>query len=286
MLPGGVETEPPADNRADVKIAAGPVSTEFPRDARYSSEYLIHGSSVILRIPRIGRFCIDSGRRITVDAQINANHADLIAYLKGSVLAILLHQRQAMPLHASCVARNGQAIAFLGNSATGKSTMAALFAGNGFRLICDDVLVHRDDDEGAIVLPSDNSTKLWRDSATALNLADGAVQEGPSNVKHARPTGAAGMAGVNRLRALFMLSWLFPLSADPEIRPVSEIQAFSQVRKNIYRDQLVAALDLEGQYMTRIAKLISAVPVFILARPPNFSAIDGITELVADRVGV
>ena len=38
--------------------------------------------------------------------------------------------------------------------------------------------------------------------------------------------------------------------------------------------------------MSRIARLISTVPVFTLARPPDYTAIDEIPGLVADRVGI
>ena len=286
LLPGAVAMEPRTGECADVEILSGPVSVRFPEEARYASEYLIHASQVILNIPKVGRFCVDGGKRITVDPQKNVSTSELMAYLKGSVLAILLHQRDAMPLHASCVARNGRAVAFLGDSAAGKSTMAALFSARGYDLICDDVLIHSADEAGIRVLPSDHSTKLWHDSASVLQLDNEPGSTDPTVAKKLIPTDAAEMTDVHRLAGLFVLSWIFPLTAGPEIRPVSEIEAFSKLRQNIFRDQLVDALDLEGRYMSRIARLISTVPVFTLARPPDYAAIDEIPDLVADRVGI
>ena len=278
--------EPRTDECADVEIMSGPVPARFPEGARYSSEYLIHGSQVILNIPRVGRFCVDGGNRITVDPQKNVTTPDLMTYLKGSVLAILLHQRNMMPLHASCVARNGKAVAFLGDSAAGKSTMAALFSAHGYDLICDDVLVHFGDEGGIRVLPSDRSTRLWRDSASVLQLDNEPGSADTAVAKRVIPADAAEITDVHRLAGLFVLSWIFPFTAGPEIRPVSEIEAFSKLRQNIFRNQLIDTLDLESRYMSRIARLIGTIPVFILARPPNYAAIDEIPSLVADRVGI
>ena len=164
--------------------------------------------------------------------------------------------------------------------------MAAAFTRHGFELICDDVLVHRKDDDGIVVLPSDNSTKLWPDSVSALDLAGGAEADRPPGDKHVMPAAAAVRNRAHRLRGIFVLSWIYPPTAAPEITTATEITAFSLLRRNIYRDQLVAALDLEGQYMSTIAKLIDAVPVFSLARPVDLSVVGAIPDLVAERLGV
>ena len=164
--------------------------------------------------------------------------------------------------------------------------MAALFTRCGFDLISDDVLVHRAHRDSIAVLPSDCSARLWRDSAAALRLVNGGGRPATDSVKQTVSIPVAEMTDVHRLQAIFVLSWLYPASAKAEIRAVQAFRAFSGLRKNIYRDQLVAALDLEGQYMSKIATLVSAVPVFVLARSPDFSGIGDIPGQVADRVEV
>ncbi|QBX54620.1 hypothetical protein EXE58_03475 [Nocardioides seonyuensis] len=65
----------------------------------------------------------------------------------GTVLSYLLLLRDEVVLHASAVDIGGRAIAFVGSSGMGKSTMATLMCRDGGLLITDDVLrVTRDED--------------------------------------------------------------------------------------------------------------------------------------------
>lgn len=58
----------------------------------------------------------------------------------GAMLALQLYLRGHSVLHASAVELDGSALAFLGSSGQGKSTMAALQCADGAALITDDVL--------------------------------------------------------------------------------------------------------------------------------------------------
>lgn len=64
----------------------------------------------------------------------------LQTYLLGRVLSHALVKRGQEPLHASAVVVDGLAIAFLGSSTFGKSSLAACFVGAGFAFLTDDVL--------------------------------------------------------------------------------------------------------------------------------------------------
>lgn len=61
--------------------------------------------------------------------------------LSGTVLALNLILRDHLVLHASAVGIDDRAIAFVGHSGKGKSTLAALGAAHGGQVVSDDVLV-------------------------------------------------------------------------------------------------------------------------------------------------
>lgn len=82
----------------------------------------------------------------------------------GALLAFQLYQRGHLVLHASAVDLGESALAFVGQSGMGKSTMAAVMCAAGARLITDDVL--RVDDE--------SGTPLARLGATEIRLRKGA----------------------------------------------------------------------------------------------------------------
>jgi hypothetical protein len=76
----------------------------------------------------------------------------------GAMLAYQLYLRGHLVLHASAVDLGGVAVAFVGHSGKGKSTMAALLCAAGGRLVTDDVL--RVDDESGRPLVRLGSTEL------------------------------------------------------------------------------------------------------------------------------
>ena len=90
-------------------------------------------------------------------------------YLLGPALALLLHQRGFLVLHASAVSLDGGVVAFLGHSGHGKSTTAATLHARGAAIVADDVVaVDLGAPGGPAALPGFPLLKLWPDAVTAL----------------------------------------------------------------------------------------------------------------------
>lgn len=108
-----------------------------------------------------------------VDAWWDAPLADVDAadYLFGGVLAFIVRLRGMVPLHASGVVVQEQAILFAGAQGTGKSSLAAAFAILGYPVIADDIVVIDDARGGVIAYPSHPRLSLWPDSASHLFAA-------------------------------------------------------------------------------------------------------------------
>lgn len=105
-------------------------------------------SGYILRYHFCCDFEVDRGRRLISAYPDPRAGAELAAVLlSGSVAAALLVIDGATVLHASAVDYGGKAVAFVGDSGSGKSTMAAIFCAAGAGLISDDMLriAHRAD---------------------------------------------------------------------------------------------------------------------------------------------
>lgn len=86
--------------------------------------------------------------------------------LAGTVSALMLNLRGQSVLHASAVAVDGVALAFVGQSGRGKSTLAALMCVDGADLVTDDVLVF---DPGPPVLCLGGASELrLRESAAGI----------------------------------------------------------------------------------------------------------------------
>jgi hypothetical protein len=93
------------------------------------------------RLPNIADFFITADLRQIVCHPATAGKTELIPIVvPGTVTAFLLAMSGRCVLHASAVDLGGRALAFVGTSGQGKSTMAALFCAAGALLVTDDVL--------------------------------------------------------------------------------------------------------------------------------------------------
>ncbi|MFB3074256.1 MAG: hypothetical protein ACE1Z6_03640, partial [Candidatus Methylomirabilales bacterium] len=81
------------------------------------------------------------GRRIACRELECASPESFQTYLIGQVLSFALVKRGIEPLHSTTVVIDGKAVAFLGDSGYGKSSLGAAFLQAGYPLLTDDLLV-------------------------------------------------------------------------------------------------------------------------------------------------
>jgi hypothetical protein len=129
----------------------------------------------LVRFPKLADFEI-AGDTLTVRChpapRINADTCEHL-YL-NQVLPLVWSRQDKLVFHASAVEVAGAAVAFLGESGRGKSTLAASFATGGSSFLTDDGLVLESRGEGYVAQPSHPSIRLWEDSRRAL-IAPGAA---------------------------------------------------------------------------------------------------------------
>lgn len=88
----------------------------------------------------VGSFKIKNGEEILVNPEPSVEMDAIIPFVFSPALAVLLHQRGRIVLHASAVEIGGEAVAFLGDSGFGKSTTAMVLQSRGYSMVADDVL--------------------------------------------------------------------------------------------------------------------------------------------------
>lgn len=116
-----------------------------------------------------------------VDFLISSNGDDVNAYpvpgvsqqtvehlFSNQILPLVLSRQFKLVLHGSAVVLDDVAVAFLGPSGRGKSTLAASFATEEFQFLTDDGLQLEKIDGKYFVLPSHPSIRLWDDSRREL----------------------------------------------------------------------------------------------------------------------
>lgn len=123
----------------------------------------------LLTLDTVGRYLVSEGREIVIERRPAADEGAVRLLLLASAFGALLHQRGVLPLHASAIATTNGAVAFLGDSGTGKSTLAAAFQRRGYRVLCDDIgVVALSSDRRPILYPGYPQIKLWSDALNRL----------------------------------------------------------------------------------------------------------------------
>ncbi|CEL25015.1 phosphoenolpyruvate carboxykinase (ATP) [Methanobacterium formicicum] len=151
-LPGMME----GSDKPEVKIIQGEVDPFQVSKAEVEGDnYLVNGDDVYLWWDDIGKVKISKGELITVESDKDLESSDelnLIPFILGPVMALLLHQRGFLVLHGSAVNTGTGAVAFLGHRGNGKSTTAIHLYVEGYPLVADDILAIKFDDEGLPVV--------------------------------------------------------------------------------------------------------------------------------------
>lgn len=149
----------------------GVVVAEFDDGGRRLYTATRQDDSYVVRFPECGEFVIAERLDVvTVRPDPGGRYVDLLPVLMSGTVAAIVHGlRGATLLHASAVEVDGRALAFIGRSGQGKSTIAALLCAAGAPLITDDVLCVEPNDPPMCVGGA-NEVRL-RESAALL--ADG-----------------------------------------------------------------------------------------------------------------
>jgi hypothetical protein len=149
------------EGKPDVIIRFGQVNCQTIKQSN-NSDYLTG------EMPDVGKFCLKKGCEIIVEPLPKVDEGILRTVLLGPILCILLRQRGLLVLHASAVNIKGKAIAFVGGSGWGKSTLATAFHTQGYNVLCDDVMPIAMGRKQPLVFPAYPQFKVWKDAAISL----------------------------------------------------------------------------------------------------------------------
>lgn len=247
------------DAPADLTIALGMIA---PSDSARTDR-----QSQLLTIDDVARYRVRDGRSILVERAAAADDANVRLFLLGTVMGIVLHQRGLLPLHANAIEIDGAAVAFMGPSGIGKSTLADWFTRQAFRMVADDVCAIRMAGGVPMVEPGIPRLRLWEDaleargsSADGLNLS---FAGDPDYRKFDVPLPAeAGTDVALPLAAVYLLD------RGPKLRldRLTGLAATQALFDHTYRGEYVREAGLPRAHMQACMAVAAAVPCFRATR--------------------
>jgi hypothetical protein len=139
----------------------------------------------LIRFPQLADFVVQiPARRIVCHPDRSTDERVVRHLLLDQVIPRILAIDDGMVLHASAITVLGRAVAFVGPTGAGKSTVAASFAANGARLLADDFVPLRENAGGFVAVPSYPGLRLWPDSAKLFaRREDSVVAVAPGSEK-------------------------------------------------------------------------------------------------------
>ena len=258
---------------ADVVIRLGemPAGAPDPKPG-----YTVAGSATLLSISKVGLYWIDSGREMIVQPFAGASERNIRLFLLGSAFGALLHQRNLLPLHANAVEIDGRAIAFMGHSGAGKSTMAAWFLDRGHRILADDVCVVTFDSAGRPLAHGGiPRLRLWREAIEATGRAAEDYELSFDDAdKYNVPTPRGPSIGALPLHHIYLLRRAEAEASAPLVERLLGVDAVDALVANTYRGGFVKASGGTGKHLSQCLSLVSRAPVFKAERRWGYDSFD------------
>ena len=135
------------------------------------NDLLLDDGRTYLRWPRRFEFVVSADGRTIAGRPLQRTSGEIFhTYLLNQALSFALVKQGFDPLHATVVVVGGAAIALLGDSGYGKSTLAASFLEAGHSVLTDDLLVLSQHGRDFLAHPGPPRMKLFPDAVAGLGL--------------------------------------------------------------------------------------------------------------------
>lgn len=194
-------------------------------------------------------------------------------YFFAYALPLWLESTGVPVLHASAVSFGARAVAFVGPSGMGKSTLCAGLVRSGCSFVADDGLPLREDENGAWwCAPGPPWLKLW---PSALERQLGVPAADLPRVQDSLEKRMMACAGDDpsalpaglELAAVYVLDGLMRDAREVTIRSCAARDALVRLIEHSLAPAPVASLGLSAQRLDRLARVVARAPVKRLRYP-------------------
>jgi hypothetical protein len=207
------------------------------------------------------------------------------AYILGVGLSYCLLARGIEPTHGTALSVNGEAIALLGDSGYGKSTLAAGFVAAGYPMITDDMLILERSEERWYVQPGIARIKLFPQVRDALLPGLTGVPMNPFTTKEALYLEPRAVKPIP-LKAIYLLPRIAAVAKQVRFRALSPRAAFFALIRNTFNDAVADSARLRRQF-DFASKASTSIPVRAVRYPKSLERVPEVVRaIVADAANL
>ena len=254
--------------------------------SRWYQRILCPDGAEYLRWPDLFEFLVSSdGRAVHCRALDRADSESFQTYLLSQVLSCALIKQGLEPLHATAVVIGGAAVALLGASGQGKSTLAAALVGAGGRVLTDDLLIVRQLGGVMCGFPGPPRIKLFPQAARRFLPNEAALA--PMNPQTDKYIVALPPSHVHNspapMHAFYVIDGIEGLDEQNlEVTTVTGVSAYVELLTASFNKRLVGPERLRRQFSTA-REWTARIPVKRVRYAWRLDALDGVVRaIVAD----
>jgi hypothetical protein len=264
---------------AEIEQSCAQERISFRDEGFWQSSIFADGSSYVVWKEHF-EFVVSAGAEQVLWRKLQAVPNEVFfTYFLGQVLSYCLLARGIEPLHATAIAVDDNAVAFLGDSGAGKSTLAAAFLQKGYTLLTDDVLTLGFSGKDVWVRPGIARVKLNPDSADAVFSGRRSIPMNSFTSKMIFPlNGSQHRSREVPLRALYVLPDK-PCKSRIMIRQLSGRASFLPIVQNTFNDTVLHPDRLKQQF-SFAARLASLIPIKRLSYPRRLNMLPDIADTI------
>ena len=230
---------------------------------------------------QIGKILLSKGCKIVIEPAKNVENCVLRNFILGPVLAGLLRQRGLLVFHGSAVKINHGAVAFLGMSGWGKSTLASAFYKQGYSFVTDDVMAVDMKTGLPIALPSFPKTKLWKDAATAMEHD---VEQLPKVHSDSEKYINCISEGFCQTPIPLKQIYILAVGEEHKIEPINGRDALMELIRHSHGIDLLEIPELATSNFNQCQKLLEHISIYRLVRPRSLSQLTESIRLVEENI--
>lgn len=259
----GVDGVPACPQEEIAKLVVEDTPTALP-NSRFFGHAEFDKNNVLINFGARGRLIASRGNTISVTPGAGKCVSDILRSYFPAAFAALCFQREHLMLHASCVEKNGNAIAFTGASGAGKSTAAKLMLEAGYNLLGDDVILPLSERGHTILYPGIPQLRLVHE-VPVPGAAENELETAHS-VKTLQSESRRLARKPAKLCNIVDLNWDISVGGYPHTEAVSGFEGFELLQKNQYRAEFLREMDLASTALGKIASLMQTVKIYRLYR--------------------
>lgn len=263
-----------------VTLAYGSVSEHLQTDKTDFPFVEANATQYLLKLPRIGRYLVENGNKITVELLEGVAQGDGEKQVLTSVFGALSYQRELIPMHGGVFLHNGKGILISGLSGHGKSTLLAALHQRGYTLISDDISNIQVINGKAMAFPCYPRLMLWKDTFKHLKLSmDNAYKLRSDMEKYFYPLDESSFRVPVELKAMYVLT----SSDTTDTPPPKGLNKIEQIKRNTFKPWMVHVFEKHKVHFQQLMSLAGLIKVESFENNRNKN-IDEVCELFIQKI--